>query len=154
MLQKKVLIGGIVLDNQDEDLKKKCSFCGMDIPADAKRCSYCGSLLQVNPDRSIFTYPQGGALPSREEKVPDCGRSGMEPLSNGLKVFLTILFAIIPGIGQLAGIITAIVFMNEYDDADRKSFGAALLVASIILFVMTCIVSFVFLLFFSMYIGT
>lgn len=60
------------------------------------------------------------------------------PLGNGMKVFLTILFTIIPGIGQLAGIITAIVFMNSTDQ-DRKSFGVAILVASLILFVLSCI---------------
>ncbi len=85
----------------------------------------------------------------QDYKLPPYGRSGREPLSNGLKVFLTILFTVIPGIGQLAGIITAIVFMNAEDDADRKSFGVALLVASIILFVLSCIGCFVLTLFFS-----
>lgn len=61
------------------------------------------------------------------------------PLSNGMKVFLTLVFALIPGIGQLAGIITAIVFMNTDDDPDRKSFGVAILVASLIMFVLACI---------------
>jgi len=68
--------------------------------------------------------------------------SGREPLSNGLKVFLTILFTVLPGIGQLAGIITAIVFMNAADK-DRKSFGVALLVACLVLFVLVCIGCFV-----------
>lgn len=65
------------------------------------------------------------------------------PLSNGLKVFLTAIFILIPGIGQLAGIITAIVFMNSEGDSDRKSFGVALLVLSLILFVFACIGCFV-----------
>ncbi|MEN6315386.1 MAG: hypothetical protein ABFD25_14215 [Clostridiaceae bacterium] len=65
------------------------------------------------------------------------------PLSNGLKVFLTALFILIPGIGQLAGIITAIVFMNSEGDSDRKSFGVALLVLSLIMFVFACIGCFV-----------
>ncbi len=63
----------------------------------------------------------------------------INPLSNGMKVFLTMLFTIIPGIGQLAGIITAIVFMNAEGDSDRKSFGVALLVGSLIMFVLACI---------------
>lgn len=67
-----------------------------------------------------------------------------QPLGNGLKVFLTILFTLIPGIGQLAGIITAIVFMNTDDDPDRKSFGVAILVASLIMFVIACIGCFIF----------
>jgi len=58
-------------------------------------------------------------------------------------VFLTVLFTLLPGIGQLAGIITAIVFMNADGDKDRKSFGVALLVACLILFVFACIGCFV-----------
>ena len=65
------------------------------------------------------------------------------PLSNGMKVFLTVLFTIIPGVGQLAGIITAILFMNAEGDSDRKSFGVAILVASLIMFVLSCIGCFI-----------
>lgn len=64
-------------------------------------------------------------------------------LGNGLKVFLTILFTVIPGIGQIAGIITAIVFMSSTDQ-DRKSFGVAILVASLIMFVLSCLGCFIF----------
>jgi hypothetical protein len=60
-----------------------------------------------------------------------------------LKVFLTVLFTVLPGIGQLAGIITAIVFMSSEGDSDRRSFGVALLVASLIMFVLACIGCFV-----------
>ncbi len=73
--------------------------------------------------------------------------SGMkQPLSNGMKVFLTVLFTVLPGIGQLAGIIAAIIFMNSDGDSDRKSFGVALLVASLIMFVISCIGCFVIML--------
>lgn len=64
------------------------------------------------------------------------------PLSNGLKVFLTIIFTMIPGFGQIAGIITAIVFMSSADQ-DRKSFGIAILVACAVLFTISCIVCFI-----------
>jgi len=66
-----------------------------------------------------------------------------QPLSNGLKVFLTVLFTILPGIGQLAGIITAIAFMSSEDDSDRRSFGVALLVSNLVMFVLSCISCFV-----------
>ncbi|MCX7747250.1 MAG: hypothetical protein N2645_10220 [Clostridia bacterium] len=56
-----------------------------------------------------------------------------EALGNGLKVFWTTLSNVVPGIGQLAGIIVAIVYMNSEDD-DRRSFGLALLTSSIIVF--------------------
>jgi len=64
-------------------------------------------------------------------------------LSNGMKVLLTVIFTIIPGFGQLAGIITAIIFMNSEDDEDKKSFGVAILVASLIMFVLACIGCFI-----------
>lgn len=77
--------------------------------------------------------------------VPDgtFGNGMRNPLSNGMKVFLTMLFTILPGIGQLAGIITAIVFMNSEGDSDRRSFGVALLVACLIMFVFACIGCFI-----------
>ena len=65
--------------------------------------------------------------------------NGKAPLGNGMKVFLTLVFALLPGIGQLAGIITAIAFMSSNDDSDRRSFGSALLVANIIMFVLMCL---------------
>lgn len=98
---------------------------------------------EARPVFEANTVPGGGNSYRQDYKMPSYGRSSREPLSNGLKVFLTILFTVIPGLGQLAGIITAIVFMNTDDDADRKSFGVALLVASIILFVLSCIGCFV-----------
>lgn len=86
------------------------------------------------------------------EYIPYGGRGGsgsMKPLSNGMKVFLTVLFTILPGIGQLAGIITAIVFMNNEGDSDRKSFGVALLVSSLVMFVLACIGCFLLVIFAS-----
>lgn len=57
-----------------------------------------------------------------------------KPLSNGTKVFLTSISTVL-WIGQLVGIIAAIIYMNSEYDADRKSFGVALMVASLIFFV-------------------
>lgn len=122
---------------ENNENQKKCSFCEMDIPLDAGRCSYCGSLLKANATedlcREVYRMPN---LPAAERK----------PLSNGLKVFLTVLFTIIPCIGQLAGIITAIALINTDDDADRKSFGVALLTASIIMFLLSSVICFVMML--------
>jgi hypothetical protein len=47
------------------------------------------------------------------------------------------------------GIIAAIVFMNSEGDKDRKSFGVALLVASLAMFVLACIGCFVVLIIYS-----
>lgn len=71
------------------------------------------------------------------------GGGPTKPLSNGMKVFLTAVFTLVPGIGQLAGIITAILFMNSEDDGDRKSFGAAILVLSLVMFALSCIAGFI-----------
>ena len=60
-------------------------------------------------------------------------------LSNGIKVFITVACSIIPVIGQLAGLIIAIVFMNSDGDTDKRSFGFALLIASLIVFVVSSI---------------
>lgn len=65
------------------------------------------------------------------------------PMGNGMKVFLTMIFTLLPGIGQLAGIITAIVLMSSNDDSDRRSFGSALLVANIVMFVLSCLGCFI-----------
>jgi len=91
------------------------------------------------PERTV--PPTGRPYPNRqgpiEPKKPSYG------LSNALKVFLTVLFTVIPGFGQLAGIITAIVFMGSEDDEDKRSFGVALLVACIVIFAFACIGCFV-----------
>ncbi|KNY24802.1 hypothetical protein [Pseudobacteroides cellulosolvens] len=59
----------------------------------------------------------------------------IRPLSNRTKVFLTTFSSFIPWLGQLVGIIAAIVYMNSEEDDDRRSFGRSLLVASLITFV-------------------
>lgn len=56
-------------------------------------------------------------------------------LSNGKKVALTTLCTIIPGLGQLVGLIIGIIFINSDEDKDKKSFGKALLISSLIIFV-------------------
>jgi hypothetical protein len=144
------------LDINSSD-KKKCVYCGEEIPAEAGRCPYCGSLLEIKVDESeltIMPVEETEQQPVTKESeimhvdkqvevTPANINNYKKPLSNGMKVFLSILFTVIPGIGQLAGIITAIVFMNTEDDADRKSFGVALLIASIIMFVLSCISCFI-----------
>lgn len=56
-----------------------------------------------------------------------------EPLSNLIKVLLTTLTALFPMMGQLIGLFFGI-FFSTYDDRDRKSFGKALIILSIIMF--------------------
>ncbi len=126
----------------DNNVQKKCGFCSESIPVGAVRCPYCGSILEVTFDNNYRITPP-------ENPTIKVGTDMRSPLSNGMKVFLTVICTIIPGIGQLAGIITAIVFMNSEDDSDRKSFGVALLVASLIMFVFACIGCFILVIAFS-----
>lgn len=69
-------------------------------------------------------------------QTPQIAPKQKNALTNGMKVFLTSIAAFVPGIGQLVGIIAAIVFMNSEGDTDRRSFGVSLLIASLILFVL------------------
>ena len=104
------------------------------IPAEAYRNTEKGGYTAGNAES--YTGPS-------YNNAPGYGEYKRPPLKNGLKVFLTIIFTMIPGLGQLAGIITAIIFMNADDDPDRKSFGVAILVASLIMFVLACIGCFI-----------
>lgn len=101
----------------------------------------------INPAADI----KSPAISNRTENtvnLPKYGNLGVnavtwpKPIGNGLKVFLTVIFTIIPGIGQLAGVITAFVLMSSDNDPDRRSFGTALLIASLLMFVIACAVSF------------
>lgn len=67
--------------------------------------------------------------------------SGKQQLGNGMKVFLTLLFSFVPGLGQIAGFITAIVLFSSEND-DKRSFGRALIIASIAMFAIHFIIFF------------
>jgi hypothetical protein len=77
-------------------------------------------------------------VPSKASDVNNINGS----LSNGLKVFLTIICTIIPGFGQLIGIIISVIFINS-ENSDRNSFGVALMVASLLFFLISCIAVFI-----------
>lgn len=101
---------------------------------------------------SADTIPQVRQEQVRQEQIRQNGTYAgssqqavpvRKTMGNGLKVFLTVLFVIIPGIGQLAGVITAILMMNSDTDSDKRSFGTALLVACILVFILASSLSFV-----------
>jgi len=145
------------------ETKGVCNFCGEGISPDLRRCPYCGSLLDIRASGSenevnfILVANSGDEEESKTVeqknehvsemveqkpvKVHTCSSTGKQirksRLSNGMKVFLTIISIIIPGLGQLAGIIISILFMNDENDEDRRSFGIALLVASLVFFVLS-----------------
>lgn len=59
-------------------------------------------------------------------------------INNALKVLCTSACSLVLGLGQLIGVIIAIVCMNSEGDTDKRSFGLALLVNCIIIFVFWC----------------
>jgi len=155
---------------------KKCNFCDESISADARRCPYCGSLLEIKINKFEFladtntqkpvstivndstSFVQSCAIYSadtrKDVRQPSMGAvldgNNKKGLGNYMKVFLTVICTVVPGIGQLAGIIIAIIFMNTEDDTDRRSFGLALLIASLIFFVISCLACFMIILASSM----
>lgn len=64
--------------------------------------------------------------------------------SNWTKVILSALAVIIPGIGQIIGLIVGLVFVSNDIDADKRSFGAALLTVSVVSFIITACFWFMF----------
>lgn len=102
------------------------------------------------PDRSIiedqiqfndiFGFKTTNEIP---EKTKNAVKELKEDsISNNRKVLLAVICSIVPGFGQSFCLILSLGFMNSEENEDRKSFGNALFVASLVMFVITCIVSF------------
>lgn len=81
--------------------------------------------------------PEPAADPFREIK-----QKSKKPIGNGKKVFLTVLVALVPVLGQLLGLAISAIYMSSSDD-DRASFGSALFKASVTLSLMGFIAAFV-----------
>ncbi|MGE5474695.1 MAG: hypothetical protein ACM3UU_10795 [Ignavibacteriales bacterium] len=130
--------------------KKKCEYCGESIHINTRRCPFCGSIVSEVP-KEVITGEENASVSEesvsgeKENQQSSMGNTGIssevrnnpisqKPLSNAKKVFLTALSCTIPGFGQLIGIIIAIVFMSDETDSDRRSFGKALMVTSLIIF--------------------
>lgn len=58
------------------------------------------------------------------------------------KVFLTAACSVVPGLGQLAGIIISIILLNSEDSEDKRKFGTSLMLASVVTFAFQCIIIF------------
>jgi len=165
-------LGGFILLYKTV-IRKKCAFCGEMIDSDLNRCPYCCTLLPVKARRTMAEEPDSQSMgPSvvfgdnfmmtsmetrGEDSEPlansdeDAEFDWEEPetaLANGLKVFITSISSVLPGLGQVIGLITGITFTNS-DEKDRRSFGTALIVDSIIMFILWSILIFVLLVFFS-----
>ncbi|NLD50295.1 MAG: hypothetical protein GX660_24415, partial [Clostridiaceae bacterium] len=53
-------------ENDVDNVRKICTFCGEDIAADFKRCPYCGSLLDTKPP-----FPENEEI--KQEDVQNAG---------------------------------------------------------------------------------
>lgn len=80
------------------------------------------------------------------------GVKSKNSLSNGIKVFITVVTTTIPCLGQLVGVILAVLFLNS-EEEDKRSFGTALLIASLVFFVISCIFTFIGILILTLYIS-
>ena len=143
-----------------------CRECGKIIEDDQKYCPYCGKEVNDifnnidNQNTKIETMEEEESTitgRSEEESVVETKlleetpylsenkigtnqnlvEVNRQPLSNWIKVTLSILVPALPGIGALIGIIAAIIFMTK-EDEDRKTFGYALLTYSVIFFILIC----------------
>jgi hypothetical protein len=153
-----------MIDSENPYKKYKyCKYCGEPLEYDATRCKYCGSRLQTwgyGGDSGESSYYGDQRL--QYQNVADLKQayagaaSGLEnspvieaqskSLGNGVKVLLTVLFSVIPVVGQIAGIISALILMSSKDNRDKSSFGLSIFVSSIVMFVISCIVCYLLLL--------
>jgi len=130
--------------------KKKCEYCGELIHINTRRCPFCASIVSEVPKEIITeqesqTFAEKQANNGNMEQQSPITAPGwtssvktsdnlQKQLSNAMKVFITVIACVIPGFGQLLGIIFAVVFMSDELDSDRRSFGKALMIASLVIF--------------------
>jgi len=98
-----------------------------------------GSVVQDEYSTARHEPTAAKQLHDMERSREVYNRKPKRKLGNGMKVFLTVLCTIIPGIGQLAGVIIGIAFMAAEDDDDSRTFGTALMIASVIMFFISCV---------------
>lgn len=131
------------LDENDE----YCSACGFKIPSDNEPAQPAVN-LKKNVNENGQEYSEAGesqaqfAMHKETAAHAEQGsgfnepggfrRETEEPFSNGLKVLFVAINLLVPVIGFIFGVISAIIFMRKKNQ-DYKSFGKALLVLNIIL---------------------
>jgi len=96
--------------------------------------SYCGSQQQFPGETRQVTGLERQLLLNNYAAA-----AGGSLMSNWSKTFLCALSVILPGIGQIIGLIAGLVLVANDCDSDRRSFGAALLTVSLIVFVLQLI---------------
>lgn len=126
-----------------ERRKKKCKYCGEAFDGYSTRCPYCGSLQKVK-SKKVKVEGEGFILLGDDTDTRD-GPKGKATKSgdigNPKKVLLAVVCAAVPGLGQIAGAIAGLVYMDSANE-DRRSFGKALFIASIVMFVISGIAAY------------
>ncbi len=110
---------------------------------EAKRIGNVTQAYNRRPNQTELNYNQISYL-ERQMLLNNNNSSGIKALSNWTKVMLTSLSVLLPGIGQIIGIVLGLVYVANDRDADRRSFGAALITVSIIAFIIAAIFWFIF----------
>ena len=126
--------------------KQKCRYCGEALDRIGSRSPHCGSLQQRNRpvaqrNKKVAIRENiegdGFILIGDSSGIKENRKGKDSPIRNGKKVFLSIICAILPRVGQIAGIIAGLIFMYSVHD-DSRSFGKALITASIVMFIISC----------------
>lgn len=132
--------GENIASNQQAEINKqtdKDSFLG-----ETKKIGNVSQAYNVRPKQTDLNYNQISFL--ERQMLLNNNSLKIKTLSNWTKVMLTSLSVMVPGIGQIVGIISGLVFVANDTDADRRSFGAALITVSVIAFIIAAIFWFIF----------
>ncbi|NLP46978.1 MAG: zinc ribbon domain-containing protein [Epulopiscium sp.] len=124
-----------------------CRNCGKLLEDNQSYCSFCGKMVDTEKEVEIISS-EDNSLTSFQKETSQPYKSMIThhivpPLNNWIKVLLSIMVPVIPGLGALIGIIVGILFMTK-EDKDRKTFGKALLTISIIFILLFCSCAFIF----------
>ena len=110
---------------------------------EAKNIGNVNQAYNGRPNQADLSYNQISYL-ERQMLLNNNNSLNIKTLSNWAKVMLTSMSVLVPGIGQIVGIILGLVFVANDRDADRRSFGAALITVSVIAFIIAAIFWFIF----------
>ncbi|NLK21659.1 MAG: hypothetical protein GX308_06170 [Epulopiscium sp.] len=135
-----------------------CRECGKILEGDKEECPFCGTKIDImtNLESTVGEGSISDEVKQNEESpaienqfscvnyednnhidYKNTEKPPVKPLSNWIKVLLSFLIPLLPGLGSITGIIASIIFMTN-EDQDRKTFGYALLSFSIIFLVIIC----------------
>ena len=125
-------------NEQAADNRYKCDENGVRNPTEAVSQSYNYSQSQLHWMNKQVCNLERELLLNNNSAVDN------NFMSNWTKVILSALAVIIPGIGQIIGIIVGLVFVSNDVNADRRSYGAALLTVSVVTFIISAGFWFIF----------